>query len=229
MACTPARSTSAWSRSSALIGLVVIVVATVCAAHRCRPPRPAQRRGAVRLAGQVVRAHPPVEHRRPRRGAERRAGRPCHQRRRDVVAVLLVGRVGVVARWHTDGDGRRRDAGLRLGAGAGRVRHGGAAGDRVAQRAAPPRRRLRHGQAAQCRGADRRSARWSPAPRRCAPTAPARYYAERDQAVQPRTIERVHPRQHHRCVPVPLRRGVQRAHGGGRRQRRRDPRSRTRA
>ena len=47
----------------------------------------------------------------------------------------------------------------------------------------------------------------------------------RDEAVQPRAIERVHPRQHHRRVPVPVRRGLQRAHGGSRRQRRPDTRS----
>ena len=80
-----------------------------------RPPRPAQRGGAVHPAGAPVRAHPPPEHRRPQRRAEGRARRPRHRRRRDPGPVLRLGRAGLDARRHADAHRRLRDARLRLG------------------------------------------------------------------------------------------------------------------
>ena len=111
-----------------------------------------------------------------------RAGGPRHQRRRDAVAVLLVGRAGVAARRHADGDGRRRDAGVRLGAGARRLRHRGAARARAAQRATPSRRGLRQGPGRATPTCSPRSAKWSPGSETLRAYGAGAHYAKRHQA-----------------------------------------------
>ena len=64
---------------------------------------------------------------------------------------------------------------------------------------------LRRGPRAQRRDARRRSPRWSPAPRRCAPTTPARRYGERAERRHRAAHRRADPGRHDRRVPVPAR------------------------
>ena len=90
---------------------------------------------------------------------------------------------------------------------------------RAAQRAAPPRRGLRHGRERNAEVLTQISEVVSGAETLRAYDAGA-HYAERDEAGQPRAVELVHPGRHHRRVPVPVRRGVRRAHRGGGRHRR---------
>ena len=106
-------------------------------------PRSALRAGALRPAHAPHLTRPPDQLGRPQRGAPRGVGGPGDERHRDAGPVLPVGRPGLAARRTPDPDGLGRDAGLRLDPRPGRLRRRGPAGDRPADRAAPPRRGLR--------------------------------------------------------------------------------------